>query len=282
MSTKAKTTKAKTTKAKTTKAKTTKAKTTKAKTTKAKKRARAYSVFTMFSKAVFDHIGLSFSRSADNGKEGASNCDASCKLWEVCYASRMERIYKSLDSKLRRHFELGPVGVLVRAIADIKPVPIRWARISIDGSVPSIARMNKKTARAFVRLLREFIRAVQALGASVHLPVESLPKARDYREALEGTGVVVRRTDQSDTIEECLRSNDHRAFVVAKNGIHNGCVTKAEKQANIEYARECAQKARDAGQTCVDCPAISGSSLCGQCKACASPLVDLVIYAFHG
>ena len=271
-----------TTKAKTTKAKTTKAKTTKAKTTKAKKRARAYSVFTMFAKAVFDHIGLSFSRSADDGQEGASNCDASCKLWKVCYASRLERIYRDLDAKLRRHFELGPVGVLARALADLKPVPIRWARISVDGSVPSIARMNKRTARAFVRLLREFVRAVQALGASVHLPVESLPKAREYRKALEGTGVVVRRTDQSDTIEECLHSNDHRAFVVAKNGIHNGCVTKEEKQQNIAFAKECAAKARAAGQTCVDCPAISGSSLCGQCKACASPLVDLVIYAFHG
>lgn len=251
-------------------------------TTKATTRARAYSVYTMFSKAVREHVGLSFSRSADDGTSGASNCDASCKLWEVCYAARMERIYKSLDAKLRRHFEIGPVGVLVRAIADLKPAAIRWARLSVDGSVPNLAKMGKNTRATFVGLLRQWVTMVQERGARVHLPVESLPKAREYRKALAGTGVVVRRTDQSDTIEECLQSTDHRAFVVAAGGLHAGCVTKAEKQRNIEYVRECAVKARAAGQTCVECPAIASSSLCGQCTACASPLVDLVLYAFHG
>ena len=246
------------------------------------KRTKAYSVFTMFSKAVPEHVGLSFSRSADTGDEGASNCDKSCKLWNMCYASRIERIYRDLDAKLRRHYELGPVGVMVRAVADLKPRPIRWARLSVDGSLPRLRTMKRETRTLFLRLLRQWLAAVKVLGAKVHIPVESWPKAREYRRALKSSGIVVRRTDQSDTIEQCLESTDHRAFVVARAGIHSGCVNKAEKADNIAYARECAVKARDAGQTCVACPAISGTSLCGKCTACADDLVDLVIYAFHG
>lgn len=250
--------------------------------TKAPKRARAYSVYTMFSKAVFDHVGLSFSRSADDAENGASNCDDTCKLWKVCYASRMERIYKTLDAKLRRHFEMGCVGVLVRAIADLKPAALSWARVSVDGSVPRLKTLQPETRKAFVSLLKQWFSEVKQRGAKIHFPVESMRKAREYRKALQGSDVVVRRTDQSDTIEECLQSSDHRAFVVSANGLHAGCVTKDEKQRNIEYTEECAKLARDCGQTCVVCPAIKGSSLCGKCTACAEPLVDLVLYAFHG
>lgn len=261
------------------------AKAKRASKTKAKakaKRARAYSVFTMFSKAVNDHIGLSFSRSAGTKKE-RSNCDPSCKLWKACYASRIERVYKSLDAKLRRHYEMGPVGVLVRAIADLKPAPIRWARFSVDGSMPKLSTLPRNTRAVFRRLLREFIVQAQALGADWHIPVESVDKAREYRAALSGLGVTVRRTSQRDTLAQVLQSKDPRAWVCAdpSTGIHNGCVTKSEEARNIEFVHECASVARAAGQSCAVCPAIWRDSKCGDCRACASGLVDLIIYPFH-
>ena len=246
---------------------------------KKKKRKKAYGPFTMFSKAVFDHVGLSFSTS---GRKRSSNCDIRCRLLELCYAVRIERIYADLERKLERHHRSGAVAVLVEALATLRDDPISWARFSVDGSLPERAEFDRTQWAIFRDLLREFVSRCLALGARWHIPVESRRKARAYRAALSGLGVTIRRSDQSATIERVLSSNDSRSWVACAGELHRGHVSKVQKEANTEYAFECARKAREAGVSTVVCPAVYGSGLCGSCTACSTDRVELVIYPFHG
>jgi len=230
-------------------------------------------VFTTAGKLVDDSIALSFSESAKQ------NCD-DCRLWKACYASRLERIYKDLRLKLRRHFRNGGTWVVNRAIAQMGDSPIRWARMSVDGSLPNRWRFNAREWSMFVKRLRVLVRAAMERGAKWHVPVESSGKARSYRVALEGLGVVVRRTSQSARFGAVLRQDDHRAWVVAER-IHKGHVSSAEKKRNVCEAYRLAKVAREAGVSTVVCGAIAGDTKCGQCTACAEPLVELILYPFH-
>jgi len=88
------------------------------------------------------------------------------------------------------------------------------------------------------------------LGAKWHIPVETMNKARSYRSLLKGTGVVVRRTSQSNNLSDLIQGRDHRAWVVA-NRIHSGGIRKDEKEANIALAHIVAEQIRGTGQTAV-------------------------------
>jgi len=242
-------------------------------------RATSYGPFTMFSKAVPEHFGLSFSTS---GEGTTSNCDSRCRLLELCYAVRLERIYKSLNEKLSRHHRTGAIDLVAQAIEALKDKPLRWARLSVDGSLPKREQFSREQWSIFCRLLRELVQRALDLGAKWHIPVESKSKARSYRAALKGLPVVVRRSDQSRTVAGLLKSDDARSWVAVADELHSGCVTQSEKDRNTAYARQCALQCRTAGQTAVVCPAVAGSSHCGDCTACASDLVDIIFYPFHG
>lgn len=238
-----------------------------------KPRTTQKTVFTTFGKAVSDSFGLSFSLSADK------QCDA-CRLWECCYASRLERRYGELREKLRKHYRNGPIWVVNRAIAQLPDKPIRWARLSVDGSLPRLGSMPAKRRRIFVDRLRELVAKATALGAKWHIPVESMNKARSYRAALRGLGVVVRRTSQARTLRELLQSRDHVSWAVAER-IHNACVRKGETRRNTALAFAYAREIRSNGRSCVVCPAIASNAKCGSCTACADSRVDVVLYPFH-
>lgn len=231
-------------------------------------------VFTDFSKAVKDSVGLSFSRSARD------NCDTGCRLWDACYASRIERIYTGLNAKLAKHYKRGPLYVVNRAIAELGDRRLKWARLSVDGSLPPKSSMPTHRWRLFTKRLRHLVTMLLERGAKIHVPVESLSRARAYRKALQGLGVVVRRTSQSKRLSAVIRQTDPRAWVVAKR-IHRGHVSREEKQENISTAYRYAAEIRRHGQTAVVCPAIAGDSKCGQCTACADACVDVVLYPFH-
>lgn len=236
----------------------------------------ANTVLTQFSKAVKDTIALSFARSARD------NCDRSCRLWSACYAMRIERIYRGLNAKLGRHARLSPTTLVNRAIVEIesKPLRYRWARLSVDGSLPSRGKMSARQWQAFCKALRQLILLGINRGARWHIPVESMAKARSYRKALEGTGVVVRRTSQAPTIEKLLESNDCRSWVVAEK-LHNGCVTRDQTRRNTELAFEYARRTRESGESAVVCAAIWSDSHCGECTACSDARVKVVYYPFH-
>ena len=235
-------------------------------------------VFTKASKLVKDSESLSFSTS---GAE--SNCDPSCRVFAACYASRIERIYSGLRGKLERHEERGPLWVVSQALAQLRPKPLRWFRLSVDGSLPARGRIDATEWRPFVRGLRLLIERVQALGARVHIPIETKRKARTYRAALRGLGVVVRRSCQDDTLGGVMTDTDPRSWIVKSPDVEftSGHISKAAVKDNAEEAFRVADDIRKQGQTAVVCPAIVSDSKCGKCTACANPSVDVILYPYH-
>jgi len=126
------------------------------------------------------------------------------------------------------------------------------------------------------------VKQAQSAGAKWHVPVETPGKARTYRAALAGLGVVVRRTSQARSVRELIATaHDSCSWIVTAIPFHGGAVTKKQKQENIDLAFEVAGDLRDAGKTAGVCPAIWSHSKCGQCTMCADDRVDVVLYPFH-
>jgi len=155
---------------------------------------------------------------------------------------------------------------------------MRW---SVSAGVPM--REDFATVESW-REFRAAFRAanVQAVesGADVHLPTESVRKARVLRRLLAGVGVVVRRSVQSTRVSDLLRARDHRAFTVYAPGhkVTAGQVGKLQKRANIAAAHDLAREVRASGSSCVVCPYSASGRLCGDCRACASDRVDVVLF----
>ena len=238
-------------------------------------------VFTKASKLVKDSAAVSFDLSGSERSSGEStNCDPRCRLLELCYASRIERIYKGLNAKLADHAKRGPLWVVNQAILQLRPKPIRWFRFSVNGSVPEKYSLGSDWPK-FTTALRILISKAQVLGAKVHFPVESINKARAYRTALQGLNIVVRRSVQTG-LSAAINAKDHCSIVISDGPLHSGCVTKEEKRTNTAASYAAAKRIRAAGRSAVVCPAVAGSSKCGKCTACADPAVDIVVYPFHG
>ena len=231
-------------------------------------------VFTKFSKAVPDSFGLSFSESA------GSACDH-CRVLKSCYAAKMETRYKSLGAKLKEHEAIGPEAVLEKAGRQMPDLGrLRWARLAVDGSLPRRKDLGPAWA-GFAARLRKLVAQATKLGAAWHIPVESMSKARLYRQALKGLGVVVRRTSQAESLAQVIKESDPRAWVVSTVELNGQPITKPKLKENIKAAQSAADEIRQAGQTAVVCPAVAGDSKCGKCTACSSAAVDVILYPLH-
>lgn len=233
-------------------------------------------VFSDVSKLVQDSIAVSFGPSGDS-----TNCDKSCRVFENCYAIRSERLYPPLQAKLERHQRRGALWVIRKAIATMPAGSLRWARLNVDGSLPDKSKFSRARWERFAASLRDLVEKAQGRGARWHIPVETVAKARAYRAALRGLGVTVRRSSQVGSVAQLLKSKDARSWI-AGDVNYRGVVTKRIKAKNTRLAFEAADQIRSAGQSCVVCPAIAGSSKCGRCLACADHAVDVVLFPFHG
>ena len=215
------------------------------------------SVLTKFSKGIKESAALSFSRSA------SKNCSPGCKQFNNgCYAETVEKRYKDYGLKLIRHGRTAPHNLLYLALAEVQRRKLSWFRFSVSGSIPPVSRIRDKVR--FAASLKELCSFLISNGALIHLPVESYPKAVMVRKILAGLPVVVRRSCQ--TLAGLLKSTDNVSWVVPKG-------MDASKLADTLRSEQ--------NKTVVVCPAIIGSSKCGQCKACANKFVDIVLYPKH-
>lgn len=214
------------------------------------------SVLTKFSKGIKNSAALSFSRSA------TVNCDKGCRqLGNGCYAERVENQYKSYGRKLVRHSRTLPENLLRLALQEVGGRKLSWFRFSVSGSFPPAARI--KNPAAFRSALRELVTHLLERGILIHIPIESFAKANMLRGILSDLPVVIRRSCQS--LRDLLKSEDTVSWVVPRD----------------QNPDEIADRLRSMGRSTVICPAIVGESKCGKCKACASPLVDIILYPKH-
>lgn len=213
-------------------------------------------ILTRFSKGIKESAALSFSRSASR------NCSKGCKQFNNgCYAETVEARYKDYGRKLIRHGRTLPHNLIYAALAEVRLRKLTWFRFSVSGSVPP-AKLIADPLR-FAAALRELCQFLVDNSILVHFPVESYPKAKMLRSILSGLPIVVRRSCQS--FAGLLKSKDSVSWVVPKG----------------MDVQKLADTLRSQGRSTVICPAIVGDSKCGKCKACASPLVDIVLYPKH-
>ena len=222
---------------------------------------------------------------APSGRGPDSLCDTSCRLIDVCYAQRQESYRKnSVGVAMARRAAAGPREVL-RSAALGMPRRFVWLRLFVNGSAPMPEDFDTVSDwRAWRREFREFVSMGLESGALCHIPLESPRKVRAYRSILQGLPVVVRQSLQVNSPASIVRASGPVSWVVVAPGnkLHRGGVRKSERAANDAYAREVAAWLRSQGLRVVVCPFESTGRQCGSCTACASALVDVVLYGFHG
>jgi len=211
---------------------------------------------------------LSWARSA------TEDCDKSCvMLRNGCYNDRIQQFRQNVADKLKRHESIPPENLCQLAAYEMSLFAVAslvWFRFCVFGPAPDPdkVRNNDRFKRALRALVQE-VNRVTGQGA-IHFPVESPGKREFYGDILAGLGVVVR-----ETLQRSRQLNDIKhpsAIVIGRN------TAKADRPRHCERV---AATVRASGQSVVVCPAVIRDSKCGQCRACASPLVDLVIFPFH-
>ncbi len=223
---------------------------------------RTKTVLSEFSKGIKKSAALSFSRSA------SKNCDDICsQKGGDCYALRPESMYRAYGKKLNRHGRTKPFNLISLAKYEVSRKTISWFRFSVSGSIPSKNTLSKKDWAKLTNILGDFCSFLINRNIKIHFPVESMNKARSYRNILKDS-VIVRRTIQDK--RNLADFQDHCAYVVGDT----------PNPGNAALAIELAKIIRRRKKTVVVCPAIVGNSKCGKCTACAEP-VDLILYPKH-
>ena len=245
-----------------------------------------YKTLGHFSKAIDSGVSLNFCTS------GGKYCDRRClhhprstahSATRQCYAVRSERRFdrKELLRKLLRHENMDPAEIVLKAIHEIQESlqqegPIGWLRISTNGSVPGPEQATPR----FMGNMRILLAFCKEHNIPVHLPVETLEKARFYRERM-GDLVVVRHS--AGTLSEFLNTPGAIAFTVGDQ--------RQSRTERLEEARAVAAAKRAmSGRWCHVCPAIAmryandnkpnPKAKCGRCVACARPNAG-VVYPLH-
>ncbi len=189
---------------------------------------------------------------------------------ETCYAVRNENYRKNVKNLNRLRGKTNPVTILSYASVKLSKVCNSWVRFSTHGSLPMISRA--KSTRGFIRALENFCERMQRNNNKIHLPIEEIGKARFYRDIVGKFGFIVRLSCQSET-QALDKNNAHRSYVVG---------TREQSRAERKIAAyDFARKIRENGETAIVCPAIVSKAKCGDCTACASDKVAMVVYPLH-
>lgn len=141
--------------------------------------------------------------------------------------------------------------------------------------MPATVKNNKGFKQAFQGMLKEAVSA----NAKIHMPVESKQKHEFYQQLASEVSpeIVVRESCQSDT--RMFKAKNHRSRVIGEKG--------TPMVDRIKHCHEIAKEIRKGGETAIVCPAVKPRNYagkptkCGDCRACSSKSVKLVIYPLH-
>lgn len=199
---------------------------------------------------------------------GGANCSDSCSLKNNgCYAQTVEKMKSSITKNLVK--KQANLTHYLRALnarkAVLKSAP--WVRFSAFGSVPE-------------SLTREQLQGFQDLAQGldldkVHFPIENLSKAITYRALGFRPRLSLGLTDNPDHIANSLESFPMISLTYGETR------SAGKNNRNTPGAKAFAKKLNSQGIKAIVCPAIAANSKCGECRACASPKVQAVIYPFH-
>jgi hypothetical protein len=216
----------------------------------------------VFGKGIEGSVAINFAPS------GGVNCDPSCTLFGNCYATNVEKRQPNVTRNLvtKANAPLDYIRELANVAGIIATAP--WVRFSVFGSIP-----NNPTAE----WVKYFTNLVDHLNPiRVHFPVETIEKANIVSDA----GLYPRVSAGLDHDRlDAIFDHNHLASVVVDLGTN---VTYKNKKRLAPLAHAKAAEFRNKyGVSVKVCPAIIGHAKCGDCKLCANPDVDLVIYPKH-
>lgn len=217
--------------------------------------------------------GIAGSVTVNFAPSGGANCDDSCPLKKsrICYAISAETRKPSITVNLEKKAAdfSGYLSELIsdKAIAKLNDAP--WVRFSAFGSIKD---PNDISAADTAKL--EYI-AANIDHTKTHFPVETAEKFEYLRRV--GFAPRLSLATELDKVES----------LVIK-GYKLSATIEGPKRAIGKNKRKHSQKAFDTaaefnarGIKTKVCPAIAGKASCGDCKLCARPDVDLIIYPMH-
>jgi hypothetical protein len=252
---------------------------------------KAKPILSTFGKGTAGSVALNFASS------GGANCDPRCQLHPdsdsdvsgKCYAAVVEKRGDRVElfNKLLRHESTPPALLIGQAMVELQALVNSgnrppWFRLSTAGSLPQ----PDDASPLFIRQLRALLNYCNRESIPVHCPVETHSKARFYR-AQVGDLVVIRESLQV--------SGSHRktlgavSFVGGADIVEGKAIRKRRIDASAAVAK---QRYKKTGRKTIVCPAVKSSfthrgdkehnakNKCGNCTACANPLIDIV-YPLH-
>jgi hypothetical protein len=215
-----------------------------------------------FSKGIDGALSINFAPS------GGVNCDPSCTLFSKCYGTKTEKRQPNITTNLvaKSEFPMEYIRELAKAARLIATAP--WVRFSVFGSMPNTP--SKEWVKEFQEL------ANHLSPKNTHFPVETIDKANVVSDA----GLYPRVSAGLDHDRlDAIFDHNHLASAVVDLGTILTYRNK-KKLAPLAHAKAAEFRAKY-GVSVKVCPAIIGHAKCGDCKLCANPDVDLVIYPKH-
>lgn len=219
--------------------------------------------------------GLPGSKTINFGVSGGANCSDTCPLKKsgLCYAISTEKLKPSITVNLERK-QANFTGYLEaltsdKALTELNTAP--WIRASAFGSIPMPGKITDKDKTLLAKLASGITN-----HSKLHFPVETKAKA-DLLRAAGFHGVRVSAANNTRKAKTLIDSGYPVSITIAGEKRAVG----KNKRLNSQKAFDYASKLRAKGITAKVCPAIPGSAKCGNCKLCANPDIQAIIYPLH-
>lgn len=223
--------------------------------------------------------GNEFSASLSLTISGGKACDDGCKAkGKYCYAQALEKQYPALYRKMKRR-QADPVRALNRGTLAIRRLRNYFIRLGKLGTLLPPAEARKHGG--YLTALRLFVLENVKADNEFQLFVESPAKAKFYRSLFKqwGAPYVVRESLQSLASVQRRKAGQQTSYIVGEDLTgYAPRIAEAHRLADTERAK---------GKTVVVCGKVRASKdprpkrKCGDCTACCSPVVDLILFPKH-
>lgn len=184
----------------------------------------------------------------------------------ACYTEGPQKMYKNLIPFLDKHQE-NFTGFLYGILANmdkLKKAP--WVRFSSFGSFPEQDQLNENHRNLLQEIAHQLRDQIEA--GKVHFPVETITKYHTYSK------LGFRARLSLATNQEQYETASRRACVVGS--------LKDHMTTRINQAKAKAKDLMKQGVKAIVCPAVGNKKIkCGNCTACGSDKVEMVVYPVH-
>lgn len=223
--------------------------------------------------------GNEFSASISLTISGGKHCDDDCKAkGEYCYAEAIEHQYPLLAAKMKRR-QANQARALNQATLAVRRIRNYFIRIAKLGTLLNPA--DALRSPGYMDALKLFVIENYKANNDLQIFLESPKKVRFYRAWFRRWGVpfIIRESLQSLASVQRRKAGQQTSYIVGEE--------LTGYPARIAAAHDLARAERAKGKTVVVCGKVRAASdqrpkrKCGDCTACCSQSVDLILFPKH-